>query len=217
MNAYLPVMEKYSRQARKYDRRWNRSFGQALLEASIDAVPWQEVEWVLDVGCGTGLLEEAVLSRLPARVRLVGVDASIAMLRHAKGKLNGNGYARLAWSNALAEVLPFAGASVDAVVCNNSFHYYRRPWQVLKEFHRVLRPGGRLVLGDWCGDYLACKLGHWALRVADRTGLHRYGLERCYGTEECAAMITDAGFRIEFARQFEIDWGWGVMVYRARR
>ncbi|OFV97976.1 MAG: hypothetical protein A3H28_07300 [Acidobacteria bacterium RIFCSPLOWO2_02_FULL_61_28] len=220
MNVYHPVLEKYERQARQYDRRWNRSFGRALLDACIEAVPWTRVWRVLDVGCGTGALEQAVVGRLvPAArppVQLIGVDASLAMLSEAQGKLNGNGRGLLTWSNALAERLPFRTASVDAVVCNNSFHYYRHPTQVLEEFHRVLRPDGSLVLADWCCDYPANKLGQWALRVADRTGIHRYGLQRCYGMEECAELLTAAGFQIEMGRCFEVNWGWGVMVYRAR-
>ena len=216
MKAYVPLLEKYSRQADRYDRRWNRTFGQALLGAAVEAVPWtDDVERILDVGCGTGSLEEAIFP-LPRPIGVVGVDASIAMLRQAQAKLNGADHGRLCWGNALAEALPFRSGSFDAVVCANSFHYYRRPWQVLQEFHRVLRPDGWMVLADWCADYLACKLGHWALRVADRTGLHRYGLERCYSMEECSGLLTQAGFRIDSARRFEIDWQWGVMVYRAR-
>ena len=102
------------------------------------------------------------------------------------------------------------------MVCNNSFHYYRHPVQVLQEFRRVIRPDGCLVLADWCRDFPANKICQWALRVADRTGIHRYGLERCYGMEEFRALLTDAGFQIEKSRCFEVDWGWGVMVYRAR-
>ena len=216
MKAYHPVLEKYDRQAPKYDRRWNRSFGRALLHACMEAVPWTQVQRVLDVGCGTGALEQSVFERFHLPVRLIGVDASLAMLREAQAKLNGAGNGFLSWGNALAEALPFRTAGVDAVVCNNSFHYYRRPAQVLGEFHRVIKPDGCLVLADWCNDYPANKLGHWALRVADRTGIHRYGLERCYGMEELAELLTAAGFQIEIARRFEVDWGWGVMVYRAR-
>jgi len=224
VKAYIPVLQKYERQAQKYDQRWNRFYGGALLHACIEAVPWSRVRRVLDVGCGTGALEQNVLLRnhLPVRppagspVQLIGVDASLAMLREARTKVNGNGHGLVSWNNALAEILPFRTASVDAVVCANSFHYYRHPRRVLHEFHRVTRPDGWLVLADWCHDYLTCKVGQWALRVADRIGLHRYGLERCYGMEECAGLLTAAGFQIEEARRFEIDWGWGVMIYRAR-
>ena len=64
MNVYHPVLEKYERQARQYDRRWNRSFGRALLDACIEEGPWTRVRRGLDVGCGTGALELAVVEGL---------------------------------------------------------------------------------------------------------------------------------------------------------
>jgi len=213
MRPYRTVMEKYSRQARSYDQRWNRSFGHATLQAAVEAVPWKSLKRVLDVGCGTGLLEETVRSHLHSPIRVIGVDISLAMLQHAQQKLLTAD--RISWTNAQAEHLPFSNGSFDAVVCANSFHYYRQPLPVLKEFRRVLRPGGCLVLADWCDDFLICKLGHWALRLADRARLHRYALKRCYSMKQFSELLTMAGFRIVSGRRLEIDWGWGVMVYNA--
>jgi hypothetical protein len=34
--------------------------------------------------------------------------------------------------------------------------------------------------------------------------------------EDFARLLTSAGFQIEMSRSFEVDWGWGVMIYRAR-
>ena len=214
MQVYAPVLEKYSRQATRYDRRWNRNFGEGTLEATIAAVPWKRAQKILDVGCGTGLLEATVRGRLHPRARMVGLDISLAMLEQAREKVNGAQGIR--WANAVAESLPFPGACFDAVICANSFHYYRHPMRVLEEFRRVLEPGGWLVLTDWCADFLACKLGHWALQLADRTRLHRYAMQRCYDMEELEQMLAQAGFRIEMTRRVRMDWSWGVMVHRAR-
>ena len=215
MQAYSSLKEKYSRQALSYDRRWNRTYGHATLQATVEAVPWGGLRRVLDVGCGTGeLLEVAGHGRLHPQIRVIGVDVSLAMLQQAHRKLNGAH--RASWSNAVAEHLPFPGGCFDAVVCANSFHYYRRPLRVLEEFRRVLRPGGCLVLTDWCDDYLACKVSRWTLRLRDRARFRRYGLQQCYGMKQCREMLTRSGFQIESARRFKIDWLWGVMTYRAR-
>ena len=210
------MLDKYERQAQNYDRRWNRSFGGALLHACIDAVPWDRVRCVLDVGCGTGELEQYVLKNGHPPVQIIGVDASFAMLREAQTKLNGNGHGPVSWNNALAEGLPFRTASVDAVVCANSLHYYPHPVAALMEFHRVLKPEGFLVIADWCHDFLTCRISQWALRLVHQTGIHSYGLVHCQGVEDLTRLLTSAGFQTEMSRSFEIDWGWGAMVHRAR-
>jgi ubiquinone/menaquinone biosynthesis C-methylase UbiE len=214
VETYAPLLDKYSRQATSYDRRWNIRWGEATLRAAIEAVPWSELSRVLDVGCGTGELERAVRSRLRSSFCLMGADISLAMLQRAHQKLRG--VRGISWANAPAESLPFVEGAFDAVVCNNSFHYYRDPVRVLEEFRRVLRPDGQLILVDWCGDFWVNRLSQWALWAVHRLYLHRYALARCYGLDECETLLTSAGFRIDSAERLPIEWGWGVMVVRAR-
>ncbi|HWP84728.1 MAG TPA: class I SAM-dependent methyltransferase, partial [Terriglobia bacterium] len=191
MKAYQPLIEKYSRQATSYDHRWNLHWGEATLRVAVEAVPWQHLERIADVGCGTGMLEQAVQGRLRPPQTLVGVDIALPMLRLAQQKLLRNGVIR--WMNAPAEHLPFADASFDGLICNNSFHYYREPLPVLKEFHRVLRPGGILVLADWCYDFLTTRISYWLLRFAHHTYIHRYALSRVYGLDEMCELLFTAG------------------------
>jgi ubiquinone/menaquinone biosynthesis C-methylase UbiE len=221
MKGYEPLVEKYSRQAAYYDRRWNLRWGEATLRAAIDAVPWNELGRVLDVGCGTGALEQAVKERLGATppenrpgLSLVGSDLSLPMLQLARQKVDGT--RRISWANAPAEQLPFASGAFDGLICNNSFHYYRQAMPVLREFHRVLRPQGQLVLVDWCNDFLTNRLSYWVLRLAHHTHIHRYSLSRVYGLKEFEGLLQAAGFRVGSAETVPMDWGWGVMVVKAR-
>jgi len=55
-----------------------------------------------------------------------------------------------------AERLPFLDEAFDVVVSTSTFHYLRRPGKALREIARVLKPGGEIVITDWCHDYLAC-------------------------------------------------------------
>jgi ubiquinone/menaquinone biosynthesis C-methylase UbiE len=77
------------------------------------------------------------------------------MLKHALAKGVGP---HVTLAQADAHRLPLADATFDWVVCASSFHYFRQPQVALREMRRVLRPEGRLVLVDWCDDYLTCKL-----------------------------------------------------------
>lgn len=107
---------------------------------------------LLDVGCGTGTLVNR-LAALPAAELLVGLDYSPVMVRHLAHKIAASPHAaRLHAVVGDSERLPFADASFDVVTCCNSFHHYPHQAAVIRAFHRVLRPGGALVLIDGFRD-----------------------------------------------------------------
>jgi ubiquinone/menaquinone biosynthesis C-methylase UbiE len=97
---------------------------------------------ILDVGCGTGLLLRQLAQRLP-HAELTGVDAAQGMIEAA----NSTGE-RLRYLQCSAERLPFSGASFDLVISTTSFDHWTDQAAGLAECHRVLAPGGRLVLAD---------------------------------------------------------------------
>jgi SAM-dependent methyltransferase len=108
----------------------------AVVRALAQAPPAR----ILDVGCGTGRLAHR-LAREYADARVVGCDFSRGMLRQARARS-----ASLALAHGDAERLPFADASFDAVVSTEAFHWFPDPDAALAAFHRVLAPGGRLLL-----------------------------------------------------------------------
>lgn len=92
---------------------------------------------VLELGCGGGEL----LGRLERRARLaVGVDLSPEGLRLARQRSTGEILA------ARAESLPFREGSFDAVVAQHLVEHLPQPLEALREWRRVLRPGGVLAL-----------------------------------------------------------------------
>lgn len=95
---------------------------------------------VLDVGCGTGIFA-ARLADAYSEARVVGADMSRGMLARARSRS-----ASASWVEADAQHLPMGSASVDAVCCTESFHWYPDQEAALREFRRVLRPGGALYL-----------------------------------------------------------------------
>jgi ubiquinone/menaquinone biosynthesis C-methylase UbiE len=107
---------------------------------------------LLDVGCGTGTFD-AMLAGSPLPARVVGLDYSPAMCHVADGKARRAGVSdRLRYVAADSEHLPFADSSFDVVTCSNSFHHYPHQAEVIREFRRVLRPEGRLMLIDGFRD-----------------------------------------------------------------
>ena len=107
---------------------------------------------VLDVGCGTGRFAARVLEQAP-QAEVYGLDLSEGMLAQARAKL-GDGGGRLHLVQGDSEELPFAEDTFDVVTCTHSFHHYPRQDWVVAEMHRVLRPGGRLMIIDGDRDRL---------------------------------------------------------------
>lgn len=109
-----------------------------------DAAAIRDGHRVLDVACGTGILAREADSRIGAAGHVVGLDPNPGMLAVA---------ARLApdveWREGVAESLPFAGGSFDAVVSQFGLMFFRDRRQALQEMRRVLAGGGRLVLAVW--------------------------------------------------------------------
>ncbi len=168
---------------------------------------FQGNEAILDVPCGTGELERRLLAKWP-NLCITGVDLSTGMLAQAKAKDKAN---RVHWVEADVVELPMSDESFDCVVCANSFHYFSSPSKALAEMRRVLRPGGRLLLVDWCDDYWTCKACSMWHRLTDKYFYQAYTLQAC------VALAEDASFRVEQRRRFRINWLWGLMVLECSR
>lgn len=104
---------------------------------------------VLDVGCGPGSLS----IRLSRQCHEVwGVDVTPEMIRIAEEKLAGEP-ANVCFQQADACNLPFENHSFDTVMSVNALQTMDQPEMALMEMHRVLKPGGELLLITYCyGD-----------------------------------------------------------------
>lgn len=110
---------------------------------------------ILDVGCGDGVLTVALGHR---GAFVVGLDTSSSMLNAAQVRA-ARDHTELALCRGRAEFLPFADASFDLVVAVTILCFVQDAGYVFAEIHRVLRPGGRLVIGE---------LGRWSTWAAGR-------------------------------------------------
>ncbi|MTE13429.1 class I SAM-dependent methyltransferase [Nocardia aurantiaca] len=94
---------------------------------------------IADIGCGTGILTSRIQRDLRPEA-VYGVDASPGMLAQARARS-----AAVQWRQAAAEQLPFTTGELDAVVSTSAFHFFDHP-VALREFHRVLAPGGLVAI-----------------------------------------------------------------------
>lgn len=97
---------------------------------------------VVDVGCGTGISTRLVAE---AGCEVVGVDPNRDMLDEARRAGDGDGDGGIRWHLASAEETGLPSGEAAVVLCAQAFHWFR-PDDALREFHRLLRPGGRVAL-----------------------------------------------------------------------
>jgi SAM-dependent methyltransferase len=150
----------------------------AWFETPLGRRVWSDEEWavvdllgpvagrrVLDAGCGDGRLAVALAG---SDVWVVGVDIDVSMLRAARARA-GEGKVRLNLVQADVERLPLASETVDAAVAVTTLCVITDPTAAARELARVLKPGGRIVLGE-LGRWSIWALGR-RLRALTRRGL----------------------------------------------
>ena len=112
--------------------------------AVLDRLPLAGDERVLDAGCGSGRVTEALCERLP-RGRVIALDASPAMLDAARRRLARFGD-RVEYLEAdLTRPLPIEDGGADAILSTATFHWVPDHDALFRNLAAVLRPGGRLV------------------------------------------------------------------------
>jgi ubiquinone/menaquinone biosynthesis C-methylase UbiE len=135
----------YSFQARFY-HLWRDDYRGPLVAEVASLVGGAETALsVLDAGCGTGLFTIG-LALARERWRVEGLDEAEGMLAMAKKQADKLGLERATFRQGDVTALPHADGSVDAVVAGGLLPNLNDRRPALNEFHRVLAPGGGLVI-----------------------------------------------------------------------
>lgn len=140
----------YRRIAPSYDL-WARLTESKARDRCLELAEIRDGEAVLEVAVGTGLAFERILAANPSG-RNEGIDLTEAMLSRARNKAANSGTDNYRLRIGDAYSLEFEDDSFDLLV--NNYMFDLLPQQdfpdVLCEFKRVLRPGGRLAMVNMC-------------------------------------------------------------------
>lgn len=133
--------ERYSVPAQG-DMLWQRHSAILSLVEGLGLPPGSRL---LDLGCGPGLLSFDLAAK---GYRGAGLDAAPAMIKLAKRDAAARGASGL-WQYQLADVenLPFRDGSFHGAICAGVIDYLPTDHSLLREVHRVLKPGGVFILG----------------------------------------------------------------------
>jgi ubiquinone/menaquinone biosynthesis C-methylase UbiE len=118
-----------------------------VITAGIDRMRLRAGDCVLDLGCGHGSCVPRLAPRVGPTGRIVGLDASRAMIAEARRRFESNALP-LEFHVGDAQALPFADAAFDAARADRVFMFLNDPARALAELVRVTKPGGRIVITE---------------------------------------------------------------------
>ena len=144
---------------------------------------------ILDLGCGTGIVARILRERLGGAARIIGLDASAAMIGKARSVAP-----ELDFRDGNAMALPFPDHSFDLVLSQQMLQFVPDRAAALREARRVLVPGGRLLLSTWRPRAMA-PLHDAIVKLAEKhlgpANDKRYSLDG----DELRTLVVEAGFK----------------------
>ena len=184
----------FGRGAQHYDRVGTPIFGQ-LGRRLVELAGVRAGDRVLDVATGRGAVLFAATELVGERGRVIGVDLAEEMVALTSDDVRecgiGNAEIRVADAERLSG---FCDADFDCVTCAFAIFFLPDPESALREFHRVLRPGGTIALSSWGPSDDPRYAWYQDLR-------HEFGISvdletRAFDTaDELAAALSTSGFR----------------------
>ncbi len=140
---------------------------------------------IIDVGCGLGRSFELLYQRF-APQRIIGADFDSGMLDFASARVANCGI-EVNFIRATSSCIPLDDQTVDLVFCHQTFHHLVDQNAAIREFYRILKPGGLLLFAESTRAFIHS----WAIRL-----LFRHPMEVQKSAGEYLSLIREAGFRV---------------------
>jgi ubiquinone/menaquinone biosynthesis C-methylase UbiE len=175
--------KNFDKQAEHYDQSSDGRFVSKMYDKVVEMLNGFQGGILLEAGCGTG----NILSRLYKykKFQLCGLDISDKMIQVARRDLPQDVLLKV----GDAEFIPWPEDYFDIVLCNASFHHYPNPEKVLLEMKRVLKPAGKLVIGDPTAPPLIRQVLNFMLHICNN------GDYRIYSPKEMKKLLKTCGFK----------------------
>ncbi|MEM9204978.1 MAG: methyltransferase domain-containing protein [Pseudomonadota bacterium] len=141
-----PRLQFDAEKAKQLDRSYQGADVVRRRRASFDALRIRPGDSVVDIGCGNGFMALELARAVGENGAVHGVDVSAGMLASARDRCAD--YPSVTFHEATALEIPLKDGAADRAVSIQVFEYIPDIPAALKEAHRVLRPGGRLVISD---------------------------------------------------------------------
>ena len=137
-----------------YDDAWLDGIPEATIASfagtgnPFSVAPLRDGDVVVDVGCGAGIDSLIAARMVGPRGRVTGIDMTPAMLDRARQSAEAMPASNVEFTLGYAERLPVPDGAADVVISNGVLNLFPDKIAGLQEMARVLKPGGRLQIGD---------------------------------------------------------------------
>lgn len=161
----------------------------------VELAALQPGERVLDLACGTGVVTRLAAAKVGTTGHVTGLDLNAGMLAVARSLPPPPGTS-ITWAEGSAVAMDLPDTSFDVILCQQGFQFFPDQPAALREMHRVLVPGGRVLLSVWksAGPYNIA-VGDALERHVDAETATRYRASRVVPeAEELHRLLVDAGF-----------------------
>jgi ArsR family transcriptional regulator len=181
------ALSHFARIAPEWDRLRSLHVPEEAVEAAIlEALGAKPIRSLVDLGTGTGRMLQLLA---PRASRVVGLDASHAMLSVARANLERAGLTGIELRQADIYAPPLVRESFDLVLIHQVLHYLDDPARALAQAARMVAPGGRLVVVDFAP--------HGLEFLRDSEGHRRLGFAR----DQVAGWLEEAGLSSALFRE----------------
>ena len=142
------VADVFDRAASSYDRVAGSYFSilGPRLVAQLDIASGATV---VDVACGKGATAVPSARRSGPSGTVIGVDISSEMARLTSERASAEGLTNVCTAVMDGETLALADSCAAAVICGFSMHFFPDAPRAIREFLRILVPGGSLAISEW--------------------------------------------------------------------
>jgi len=201
------ISSMYDWFAPRYDTLFSRYTEQCWNEL-MTVLPETQGRWVLDAGCGTGIITERVADGVGNWGQVVGVDLSEKMIETARKRFLDR--RNIVLQKGSVCQVQSRDRSFDLVVCCNTISHLGDLAPVLREWRRLLKQDGEVALLDWDQRSFKVRFANWFVRL-------KLSCQRARSSDEVIAALQNHGFVVSQIKKVNIYSFWPVWIIIAKK
>lgn len=166
---------------------------------TLELLDARQGQTVLDFGCGPGTISFAIAGSVGESGKVHALDTSMGMVERLNERLNGE---PIEARQIQEPILPIPDECVDAISSLANFHHVTDKQSQFREFSRVLKPGGRIVIGDVAQDTDVQRYFDGTVDAVSSTGHKHAFLDRAQTERICE----EIGIVVEYWEIRSVPW-----------